>query len=88
MGFRKWFRSIMEVYDENEDNEFLLQFRTRSKIVRSEKNRHGFPTMLNVSFGFFLDQITDAKFTTSVTVVPVLLKERLENANKKRTNRS
>ena len=81
LGFQKWFRSVMEIYDTYEENEYLLQFCFRSFNVRSRVNRHGFPTMLNASFGLF-------KFTTSVTSIPVLLNDRLENASKKRANRS
>lgn len=88
IGFKKWFRSIMEIYDTYEENEYLLQFRSRSSTVRSSTNRHGYPTMLNASFGFFKNQIEEAKFSTSVNAIPVLLKDRLENANKKRANRS
>jgi len=88
IGFRKWFRSIMEIYDNNYDNEYLLQFRSRSFNLRANATSHGIPTMLNSSFGFFKQQMDDAKFTTSVTIIPVLLKDRLENATKRRTNRS
>jgi len=88
IGFKKWYRNIMETYESVKPPNLILQFYTNSSTNRENQNLNGYPAELTTSFGFFPRKLEIAKIKNSIMSRPSDLTCRLENAKKKRANRS
>ena len=53
LGFKRWFRNLIEVYGPIKNRNIILQFKTGSFTRIADKNVHGFPNTISTSFGFF-----------------------------------